>query len=176
MAKGRNATSLAAPLAPNGKTKFDHVQCQVDLLASQFPEIHEQVITLLANGHSPHKIKLWTGIETDVVRRIRELHPETLERIKANLAANLAEAATALSERLISEAPNLDPEHIAKALAIAVDKHQLLSGGVTARTEHRRAPTPEELQAMFESLPKANVTVIEDIKEELTKRLGASQG
>jgi hypothetical protein len=163
----RNSPSLLEPLTPNKRTLFDHVQCQVDLLASQFPLIHEQVITLLANGHSPAKIKLWTGIETDVVRRIRELHPETLDRIKANLAANLAEAATALSERLISEAPNLDPEHIAKALAIAVDKHQLLSGGVTARMEHRRAPTPEELQAMFESLPKANAITIEDPEEPL---------
>jgi hypothetical protein len=168
MAKGRNATSLA-PLAPNGKTKFDHVQCQVDTLAAHFTSTYEQIITLLANGHSPFKVSQWTGIETDVVRRIRDLHPETLDRIKQNLAANLAEAATALSERLISEAPNLDPEHIAKALAIAVDKHQLLSGGVTARTEHRTVPTPEELEAMFNALPRANATVIEDKpKEELT--------
>jgi hypothetical protein len=165
MAKGRNGTSLA-PLAPNGKTKFDHVQCQVDTLAVHFTSTYEQIITLLANGHSPFKISQWTGIETDVVRRIRDLHPEALERIKANLAANLAEAAQALSERLIENAHRLRPENIAKALAIAVDKHALLSGGVTARTEHRRVPTPEELQAMFESLPKANVTVIEDKPKE----------
>ena len=163
MAKGRTGTSFAS-LAPNGRTKFDHVQCQVDTLAAHFSSTHEQIITLLANGHSPFKVSQWTGIETDVVRRIRDLHPETLDRIKQNLAANLAEAATALSERLISEAPNLDPEHIAKALSIAVDKHQLLSGGVTARTEHRTVPTPEELQAMFEALPKANAIVIEDVK------------
>jgi hypothetical protein len=169
MAKGRNGTSLA-PLAPNaGKTKFDHVQCQVDTLAVHFSATHEQIITLLANGHSPFKVSQWTGIETDVVRRIRDLHPETLEQIKANLAANLAEAAQSLSERLIENAHRLRPENIAKALAIAVDKHALLSGGVTARTEHRRVPTPEELQAMFESLPKANAIVIEDKpKEELT--------
>jgi hypothetical protein len=167
MGRSRNGSSEIAPLpAQNRPTRLDHVQCQVDLLASQFPEVHEQIITLLANGHSPAKVKLWTGIDSDVVRRIRELHPETLERIKANLAANLAEAATTLSERLIAAAPRLRPENIAKALAIAVDKHQLLSGGVTARTEHRRAPTPEELQAMFESLPKANAVVIEDTKEE----------
>jgi hypothetical protein len=165
MARGaRNGSSLAP--APNKRTRFDHVQCQADLLASQFPQVHEQIITLLANGHSPAKVKLWTGIDSDVVRRIRELHPETLERIKTNLAANLAEAATVLSERLIAEAPRMRPENVAHALAIAVDKHQLLSGGVTARTEHRRAPTPEELQAMFESLPKANAVVIEDTKEE----------
>jgi hypothetical protein len=152
MAKGRNGTSLA-PLAPNGKTKFDHVQCQVDTLAVHFASTHEQIITLLANGHSPFKVSQWTGIEADVVRRIRDLHPEALERIKANLAANLAEAAQALSERLIENAHRLRPENIAKAL---------LSGGVTARTEHRRVPTPEELQAMFEALPRANATVIED--------------
>jgi len=158
MGKGRNGTAeLAAPLDQSVKNVFDHVQCQVDLLSAQFPRVYDQIITLLANGHSPAKIKLWTGIETEVIRRIRDLHPETLARIKENLAVNLAEAAQSLSEKLIENAHRLRPENIAKALAIAVDKHQLLSGGVTARTEHRTVPTPEELQAMFDALPRANV-------------------
>jgi|SRR6267378_5046861 len=167
MAKGQNGAPDLS-LAPNvlKRTVFDHVQCQADLLATQFQPSHEQVITLLANGLSPSKVSKWTGIEVDVVRRIRDQHPETLERVKQNLAANLAEAAQCLSERLISEAHRLRPENIAKALAIAVDKHQLLSGGVTARTEHRRAPTPEELQEMFNALPKANAIVIEDAPKE----------
>jgi hypothetical protein len=164
MGSSRNGTSQ---LSVRNATKWDHVQCQVDTLSTHFVTTYEQIITLLANGHSPAKIKLWTGIDTDVIRRIRELHPETIERLKQNLAANLAEAAQALSERLIEKAHTMRIENVAKALAIAVDKYQLVSGGVTARTEHRRVPTPEELQAMFESLPKANATVIED-KEEIS--------
>jgi hypothetical protein len=141
---------------------WDHVQRQVDLLAAQFPRVHEQIMVMLANGHSPAKVHRWTGIEVDVVRRIRDLHPETLDQIKRTLAVNLAEAAQKLSERLIEDADLLPPGEIAKALAIAVDKHQLLSGGVTARTEHRTVPTPEELQAMFEALPMANAELIKD--------------
>jgi hypothetical protein len=144
------------------QSTFDQVQCQVDLLAAQFPKTYEQIVVLLANGHSPSKVTRWTGIETDVVRRIRDRHPETLDQIKRALAVNLAEAAQKLSERLIEDADLLPPAEIAKALAIAVDKHQLLSGGVTARTEHRTVPTPEELQAMFEALPMANAQVIKD--------------
>jgi hypothetical protein len=167
MGKGQNGVSESL-LAPSvfKQTVYDHVQCQVELLASQYGATYEQIITLLANGHSPAKVAKWTGIDTDVVRRIRDLNPLELERIKANLAANLAEASQVLSERLVENAHKLRPENIAKALAIAVDKHALLSGGVTARTEHRRAPSPEELQAMFDQLPKANANVIEDKKEE----------
>jgi hypothetical protein len=55
--------------------------------------------TLLANGHSPHKIWKLTGIESDVVRRIRELNPETLANLKTSLATSLAEASQLLAER-----------------------------------------------------------------------------
>jgi hypothetical protein len=160
MGSSRNGNQLVP--AQSGKPKWNHVQCQVDFIASQLPDTHQQIITLLANGHSPFKTSKLTGIDTDVIRLIRDTHPETVERLKAHLAANLAEAAQALSERLIDKAHTMRIENVAKALAIAVDKHQLLSGGVTARTEHRTVPTPEELQAMFDSLPRANATVIED--------------
>lgn len=160
---GSSRNEELAPLAPNTiRKRFDHVQCQVDTLATHFESTYQQVLTLLANGHSPAKVSKWTGIDSDVIRRIRELHPETLERLKQHLVANLAEAAQTLSERLIQDGPKMRIENVAKALAIVVDKHQLLSGGVTARTEHRTVPTPEELQAMFESLPKANAVVLED--------------
>jgi hypothetical protein len=144
------------------KRLYDHIQAQVDCLAQHFPREYEQILTLLANGHSPAKIKKWTGIESDVIRRIRELHPEDVSRLKAHLAASLAEAAQCLSERLIAEADTMPITAVTSALSTAIDKHQLLSGGVTARTEHRTVATPEELQAMFDALPKANVTVIEE--------------
>lgn len=139
---------------------FDHVQTQVDLLGSQFPKTYDQIITLLANGHSPTKVSKWTGIEAPVVRRIRDLHPETLSQIRQTLAMNLAEAAQNLTERLVEEADSLEPADIGKTLAIVVDKHLLLSGHATARIEHRNVPTPEELQAMFDALPMANAELV----------------
>jgi hypothetical protein len=141
---------------------FDHVQTQVDLLSSQFPKTYDQIITLLAAGHSPSKVTRWTGIEAPVVRRIRDLHPETLSQIRQTLAMNLAEAAQNLTERLVEEADSLDPADIGKTLSIVVDKHLLLSGHATARIEHRNVPTPQELQEMFEALPMANAEVIKD--------------
>jgi hypothetical protein len=143
-------------------TTFDHVQTQVDLLASQFRKTYDQIITLLAHGHSPSKVAKWTGIESPVVRRIRDLHPETLSQIRQTLAVQLGEAAQNLAERLVEEADQLDPADIGKTLAIVIDKHLLLSGHATARIEHRNVPTPEELQAMFEALPIANAELIKD--------------
>src|SRR4029077_7871687 len=141
---------------------YDHVQTQVDLLGSQFPRTYDQIITLLAAGHSPTKVPGGTGTETAVVRRIRDLHPETLSQIRQTLAMNLAEAAQNLTERLVEEADQLDPGDIGKTLAIVVDKHLLLSGHATARIEHRNVPTPQELQEMFEALPMANAELIKD--------------
>ncbi len=141
---------------------YDHVQRQADLLGSQFPTTYDQIITLLAAGHSPTKVTKWTGIEAAVVRRIRDLHPETLSQVRQTLAANWAEAAQNLTERLVEEADQLDPGDIGKTLAIVIDKHLLLSGHATARIEHRNVPTPEELQAMFEALPMANAELIKD--------------
>jgi hypothetical protein len=158
MGSSRNGNQLVP--AQSEKPKWNYVQCQVDYIASQLPEVHQQIITLLANGHSPFKASRLTGIDTDVIRRIRDTYPETVERLKANLATNLAEASQLLAERLIEAAPKMQRGEIAKALNIAVDKWQLLSGGVTARTEHRNVATPEELQKLFEALPKANAQIV----------------
>src|SRR5215475_14123858 len=102
MGSSRNGKELAP--AQNAKPKWNHVQCQVDYIASALPEVHEQIITLLANGHSPFKTSILTGIDSDVIRRIRDTNPETVERVKHHLAVNLAEAAQALSDRLIVKA------------------------------------------------------------------------
>ena len=147
------------------KRTWDHVQTQVDLLAAQFPTTWEQILTMLANGHSPVKISKWTGIETAVVRRIRDSHPETLSQIRQQLAVQLAEAAQNLTERLVEEADQLATGEIGKALSIVIDKHLLLSGHATSRIEHRSVPTPEELQQMFEALPMASAEVVTDVAQ-----------
>jgi hypothetical protein len=48
-------------------------------------------------------------------------------------------------------------------LAVTIDKAQLLSGGVTQRTETRKVVTREELQALFEALPRAKVIQDKDV-------------
>jgi hypothetical protein len=45
-------------------------------------------------------------------------------------------------------------------LATSIDKMQLLSGGVTARTEVRQITSPEELQQIFDSLPDVSAPLL----------------
>ena len=151
---------MDSDLAPTTSGKWNHLTAQAEIIEKCRPKLYEQILTLLANGHSPHKIWKLTGIESDVVRRIRDLNPETLANLKTTLATSLAEASQLLAERLIEAAPKMQRGEIAKALNIAVDKWQLLSGGVTARTEHRNVATPEELQKLFEALPRANAQIV----------------
>ena len=145
-------------------TKSEKIEFQADLLLHEqdFKRLGERVMTLLANGVSPPKIQVLTGVPAEVTRHIRDLNPKFLRNIKDTLATNLAEASQIMSEQLIATAHMMPPEFLAKSLAQTIDKFQLLSGGVTARTEHRTISSPEELQKMFEALPEANAIIIKE--------------
>jgi len=145
-------------------SKSDKIEFQADLLLHEndFKKLGEKVMSLLANGISPPRIQILTGVPAEVTRRIRDLNPKFLRNIKETLATNLAEASQIMSEELIAKAHLMPPEFLAKSLAQTIDKFQLLSGGVTARTEHRNISSPEELQKMFEALPEANAIIIKE--------------
>jgi len=115
---------------------------------------------MLADGCSPHLINQFASIGEDVIRRIRQLHPASISKIKENVLDNLMEASQVMSERLAREAKDLPTQRLPAALAATIDKAQLLSGGVTQRTETRKVVTREELQQLFESLPRAKAKVI----------------
>ena len=140
-------------------TLSERLEFQADLLLEDpsFHKLGERVMTLLANGVSPAKIQTLTGIPAEVSRKIRDKNPKFLRNIRETLATNLAEASQILSEQLIATAHMIPPEFLAKSLAQTIDRFQLLSGGVTARTEVRNVSSPEELQKMFDLLPQATV-------------------
>jgi hypothetical protein len=81
-----------------------------------------------------------------------------------SVGRNLVEAAQAMSERLVEEGNEIPIHLLPQALAVIVDRAQLLVGAPTARIEHKSVPSPEDLQAMFDALPKA--TVIDAIQAE----------
>jgi hypothetical protein len=138
------------------------IDAEVATLEKNFPSAYQQILAFLAEGASPAKISEFTTVDAYIIRRIRDGRSDAVEKMKERLVTNLAEASLRLSERMVESADKLKPKEIPQSLAVAIDKHQLLSGGVTARTEHRNVPTPEELQDMFNSLPRANARVIED--------------
>lgn len=145
---------------PQDADPYDIVLRKAQIVSNRMPDKYRQTLHMLADGCSPHLIDQWLGIGQDVIRLIRQMHPATIAKIKENVLDNLLEASQVMSERLAREAHTLSTERLPNALAAVIDKAQLLSGGVTQRTETKRAVTQEELQALFEALPRAKT--IED--------------
>jgi hypothetical protein len=141
------------------------LDAEVAALERNFPKAFKQILAFLAQGSSPARISDWTTIDVYLIRRIRDAQPEAVDKMRERIAINLGEGALHLSELLNEKAHKLTPNQIAPALATAVEKYQLMSGGVTQRTEHRNVATPEELLEMFNQLPKARVVESEVIKD-----------
>jgi hypothetical protein len=72
-----------------------------------------------------------------------------------------------MSERLVRESDQIPINLLPSALSTIVDRASLLHGNPTAIIAHTRAPdalSPEDLQKMFDALPCAQATVIEEAK------------
>ena len=147
---------------PQDADPYDLVLAKVRIVSDRMPEKYKRCLHMLADGCSPNLINQWLGLGEDVIRRIRQINPVAIAKVKENILDNLLEASQVMSERLAREAHTLPTHRLANALAATIDKAQLLSGGVTQRTETKRAVTQEELQALFEALPRAEAKVIED--------------
>lgn len=142
---------------PEDADPYDIVLRKARIVSERMPEKYQTCLHLLADGCSPHLINLWIGIGEDVIRRIKQMHPQSIAKVKEMVLDNLLEASQVMSERLAREAHSLPTHRLPNALAAVIDKAQLLSGGVTQRTESKRVVTQEEVQALFEALPRAKV-------------------
>jgi hypothetical protein len=154
-------------LDPQIKTLHERYEYRAQLICqnADFRPLLDKMLHLLAAGNSPAKITKLLGIEEEVVRRVRHANPDSIKNIKQHIAVQLAEATQVLTEELIARAHEIPAEHLGRAIQATVTGHQLLSGGYTARVEHRTIATPEDLQKMFDSLPSLEVTQIEDVKD-----------
>lgn len=126
------------------------------------PDSYRDVVDLLSQGQSPKAVSVATAIPLPTVRAMSHFIPDYRIVVKDATARNLSQASLRMSEILVDRADQMPIDRIPFALAVTTEKSELLSGGVTQRTEHRKVATPEELQAMFNALPKAKATVIED--------------
>ena len=160
--------NLQKGLEPKVNNLHDRYEYRAQLICQDptFVTLRDKLLHLLAAGNSPAKVHKLLGIEEEVVRRVRHANPDVIRNIKQHLAVQLAEATQVLTEELIERAHEIPAEHLGRAIQATVTGHQLLSGGYTARVEHRTVATPEDLQKMFDSLPSLEVTQIEDVKQD----------
>jgi hypothetical protein len=88
--------------------------------------------------------------------------PNYREVCRSGTSKNLALASLRMSEILVESTDRIPADKIAFTLAVATEKAELLSGGITQRTETRQVVTREELQRLFEQLPRAKVRELPD--------------
>lgn len=136
----------------------------VEELIARERERCREAVELLASGQSAEAVAARTGIGVEDVRTLSEFVPDYALVMRSTTVRNLRAANLRMSELLARQADQISADKLAFSLAIATEKSELLSGGVTQRSETKRVVTPEELQAMFEALPRANAKVIEESK------------
>jgi len=119
------------------------------------PQLYNNAIDLLSAGHSPQAVANATGLPLQTVTAATWFIPDYKAICRTATAKNLAIASLTMSESLAQRSDKLPPDKIAFALSVAIEKSELLSGGVTVRTEKRQVVSREELKRLFEQLPRA---------------------
>ena len=135
--------------------RFPGLATRAQTLSAQDPITYAQIACQLMDGQSAHKIAKTNKVSPDLVRFIRSMHPELVHAARNQLISNLEETSIAMAQRLAQEVEDLPLAKLPHSLSTVLDKLALLTGGVTQRTEHVQAPKPEDVQRMFEQLPKA---------------------
>jgi hypothetical protein len=150
----RRLAEPPAPQNPSAPSLSDFIE--------QNPDAYRSVVDLLCQGHSIQNVSNSTGVDAVIVKAASWFVPDYRQICKNATARNLALANLRMSEILAERTDSLPVDRVPFALAVSVEKSELLSGGITQRTETRQIVSREELQRLFEQLPKA--TVIQDVK------------
>ena len=136
-----------APQNPGAPTLSD--------LIEQKPDAYRAVVDLLSQGQSIQAVSASTGVDFAVVKAASWFVPDYRIVCKNATARNLALANLRMSEILAEHTDKLPIDRVPFAMAVGIEKGELLSGGITQRTETRQVISREELQRIFESLPRA---------------------
>jgi hypothetical protein len=158
---GNAADCATLPQLTNSEAGQRPPEESVAVLMERDPEAYSRIVKFLEQGLSPAGVAALTRVPLALVRKVRNLLGEVaIHAGIRQVARNLTEASQLMSERLVNEAGEIPIGSLPSALGVIVDRTLLMSGSPTARVEHRSVPTPEDLQKMFNELPKANAAVV----------------
>lgn len=124
------------------------------------PDNYRHAVDLLARGCSLKAVSISCSLPLATVKAMSAFVPDYHKISRDSTARNLAQASLRMSEILLERADDLAPDRLAFTLAVATEKSELLGGGFTARTETRTIVSSDELQKLFEALPKAHAREI----------------
>jgi hypothetical protein len=135
----------------------DNNPLPLSVLIEQNPGLYRNAVDLLSAGNSVQAVAHATSIPLQTIRAMTHFIPNYRDVCRSSTSKNLALASLRMSEILVESTDRIPADRIAFTLAVATEKAELLSGGITQRTEVRPVVSREELQRLFEQLPKAKV-------------------
>jgi len=135
----------------------DNNPLPLSVLIDQNPDLYRNAVDLLSAGNSVQAVAHATSIPLQTIKAMTHFIPNYRDICRSSTSKNLALANLRMSEILVESTDRIPADKIAFTLAVATEKAELLSGGVTQRTETRQVITREELQRLFDQLPRAKV-------------------
>lgn len=132
-------------------------------LRQRDPVLYRLVVRLLGQAAPIREIKRLTGLHHRTIMAVREREGETIDTLRKSLGQRALMTAALAIERMEEQIADGSAKlgELAMAAGILVDKGQVLTGGVTSRTERIEADRVEDrLRDLLEQLPEAQVTEI----------------
>jgi hypothetical protein len=132
------------------------------------PRLYRAVVRLLGQDAPIREIMRLTELHNRTIQAVREREGETIDTIRKSIGKRALRTAALAIESLEEKimAGQAKAGELAMAAGILIDKGQVLTGGVTQRTETIAAERVEDqLRQMLEALPQAEVIEAEGVPE-----------
>jgi hypothetical protein len=139
----------------------DNNPLPLSVLIEQNPDLYRNAVDLLSAGNSVQAVAHASSIPLQTIRAMTYFIPDYRLIVREATARNLSQSSLRMSEVLLERADKMPIDRVPFALAVSTEKAELLSGGVTARSETRQIVTREELQKLFDALPRAKGKVVQ---------------
>lgn len=145
-------------------------------LKKKKPEVYKAIVTLLGASTPMTRISEICGVHFYTVAAVSRESSADIEKIRANLSSGAFVTAQILQEKVMEMAAGIDPANtdpgkiyqLTTAMAVLIDKGNLLSGGVTERMgfEEPTVPFNGDMEKYAQEYLKKNST---DVEAEIVK-------
>ena len=131
-------------------------------LHSNNPAKYAAIARALGEGMGIRQIARAYQVHHRSVAAVQERERIFVDTQKERTVSNLRTFAGLAVERMIDELDSMKLESLPLATAIALDKAELLSGGVTARIGHVTEDRMNDLADVLAAIPEADAEVVEE--------------
>lgn len=120
-------------------------QYTAERLFSHDPEKYKAVVAMLAAGRGIRAIKRACTVHHDTIHAVAKRERIAIDTLKQRIITDLETAVQVGAERVVDVIESMDGDKLPLALAVLIDKLQLLTGGATMRVESNDiTPTTKE--------------------------------